>query len=180
MRNTTTAIVACAALLVISVVSPAIGGPSIGSVAKTAKKALRTGKQAKRAASNAVSIATTASGKADQALARPAVTAGGITPVGVATTIPPTGFNAAAAICPGGQRVVSGGVVTNTGGGGTWADLASDDRTAWLGGGEDLSGTGGDLTVIAYCVPAGAVVASTDRAKIREEVEALKRSRAAR
>jgi hypothetical protein len=42
MRNARSlAVLLCAALLVLSVASPAIGGPSISSVAQTAKKALR-------------------------------------------------------------------------------------------------------------------------------------------
>jgi hypothetical protein len=186
MRRTTTAIFACAALLALTLVSPALGGPSLGSIAKTAKQALKTGKQAKRAASgakrtanSALATANSANGKANQALARPAVTPGGITTVATAVGIAPNDFAVTAAVCPAGQRVISGGVVTVTGAGGTWADQASDDRTAWLGGGEDLGGGGGTATVYAYCVPAGAAsVASIDRAAIRAEVAELKRQRA--
>jgi hypothetical protein len=187
LRRTTTAIVACAALLALTLVSPAVGGPSLGSIAKTAKKALATGKQAKHAAASAKrtansagATANAANGKADQALARPVVTPAGITTVAASVAIAPSSFNAAAATCPAGQRVISGGVITDSSAGGTWADVASADRTAWLGGGEDLGGGGGTLAVFAYCVPAGAAsIATVDRAAIREEVAELKRERAA-
>ena len=46
ISKTPLAVLAAGAVLTLSIVSPALGGPSIGSVAKTAKKALSTGKKA--------------------------------------------------------------------------------------------------------------------------------------
>ncbi len=191
-RTATAAVLACATMLAASIVSPAFGGPSIGSVTQTAKKALTTGKQAKRSASAAKraassakssadaasSLAATANGKADQALARPTVNPAGITVVTASGAIDVGGIGGAAAVCPAGQRVISGGVTTVTDGGGTWLDRASDDRTGWLGAGEDLAGSGGSITVQAYCVPAGAAtVAGNSRAKIERELAAAERAK---
>ncbi len=199
-RTAIAAVLACAMLLAVSIVSPAFGGPSIASVAKTAKKALKAGKSANRAANAAKQSATTANstansakttataaqslagsanGKADQALARPSVNPAGITTVTSVAAIDPSGIGATAAVCPAGQRVISGGVTTIAAAGGTWTDRASDDRTGWIGGGEDLGTAGGTVTVFAYCVPAGAAtIASNNRAAIRGEVAAAKRLKA--
>ena len=103
---------------------------------------------------------------------------GQITTVSGSAAIAPNDFNIAAAACPPGQRVISGGATTITGQGGTWTDRASDDRTAWLAGGEDLSGTGGTVTAYAYCVPAGQAVAASRRT-YRSEVSTLRQARAA-
>jgi hypothetical protein len=82
------------------------------------------------------------------------------------------------ASCPAGQRAISGGVSTVVGTGGTWLDRASDARTAWLGGEEDLGGAGGTLTVYAYCVPAGHVtVAKASRATAQRELNAVEGAR---
>ena len=196
-RTAIVAVLACAMLLAVSIVSPAFGGPSIGSVAKVAKKALKTGKSASRAAkaakrtaqtanrtansakttaTAAQSLAGSANGKADQALARPSVNPAGITIVSNSAPIPASSSEVIAAVCPGGQRVISGGVMAVSAAGGVWFDVASDDRTAWIGGGEDLAGSGGTLIVEAYCVPAGAAtIAGVNRSKIRREVAAAKR-----
>ena len=93
----------------------------------------------------------------------------GITTSTAAVGIAPSDFDVIAAPCPAGQRVVSGGVTTIAGSGGNWTDRASDDRTAWIGGGEDLSGTGGTLTVYAYCATIGQAVAASRRT-FRDEV----------
>jgi hypothetical protein len=200
-RTAIAAVLACASLLAVSIVSPAFGGPSIGSVAKTAKKALKTAKKGSRTASaakrtaatarttatsaretaaSAQSLAGAANGKADQALARPVVTVGGITPVEVAVAIPPGGFETTAAVCPAGQRAISGGVVSVSSQGGVWVDIASGDRAAWIGGGEDLGSSGGTLNVTAYCAPGGqATAASNPRPRIRRELRALERQKAA-
>ncbi len=160
-----------------SPISPALGGPSIASIGKTAKKALRTASQAKSSAGKARSAATSAgdtaesalstanaaNGKADQALARPVVTLSGITVVRASAAIPPNDSNSVAATCPAGQRVVSGGAVSVSGLGGTWLDVASENRQAWLAGGEDLSGSGGEVTAEAYCTAGGQAVASRAR-----------------
>jgi hypothetical protein len=179
MKRITVAVAACSALLVVSLASPAVGGPSIGSVAKNAKKALTSSTQAKRVAksanakaSSAKATAANASNKADQALARPVVTAGGITTVKAVATIPAGTATATSAICPAGQRAISGGASAITDIGVIWTDHASDDRSAWIGGGDDFGGSGGTLTVYAYCAPAGqAAAASIDRAAIAREVD---------
>lgn len=192
-RIATAAVVACAVLFAASIASPAFGGPSIGSVAKTAKKAMKVGKAANRAATSAKQTASSAkttanaanalagaaNGKADQALARPAINPAGITIVTNQAAIPVSGSEAISAVCPAGQRVIAGGVMAVSGQGGVWMDVASDDRTAWLGGGEDLSGSGGTLLVEAYCVPAGAAtIAGNGRAKVKRELAAAKRAKA--
>lgn len=179
------AILCLSVVLVLGLVSPALGGPSIASIGKTAKKALRTANQAKGSAGKANSAATlagddaatalstanTANGKADQALARPVVTLSGITVARATVAIPPNDSNVAAAVCPAGQRVVSGGAATTSPQGGNWLSVASEDRRAWLAGGEDLSGSGGEVTAEAYCASTGQAVASTvDRASIRREL----------
>jgi hypothetical protein len=166
-------------------VSPALGGPSLKSVGKTAKKALSVGHGAQRAAESAQRtaddtkarlgqasvIAAAANGKADQALARPVGTLSGITVVSATATIPPNGSNSVAAVCPAGRRVISGGAATTSAQGGNWLSIASDDRQAWLAGGEDLSGSGGDVTAEAYCASTGQAAASRiDRAAIRGEL----------
>jgi hypothetical protein len=190
----------CAVVLCASVVSPAVGGPSITSVANMAKKALRTGKSAKRAANSAKrtanaartaassarstadaaqSLAGTANGKADQALARPVVTPGVITVVSASATIPANDFESVAAVCPSGQRVISGGAFTIAAAGGNWMNVAADDRTAWFAGGEDLGGAGGTVTAEAYCVPTGqAGAAKVNRAAIHGELRRHERQKA--
>jgi hypothetical protein len=171
MKRTTVAIATCSALLVVSLASPAVGGPSISSVAETAKKALKSSTQAKRAAKSAKSTANSANSKASQALARPVVTAGGITTVKAVAAIPAGTFTATSAICPAGQRAISGGASAITGVGVIWTDHASDDRSAWIAGGDDFGGSGGTLTVYAYCAPAGqAATARVDREAIEHEV----------
>ncbi|MEX1141872.1 MAG: alanine-zipper protein [Thermoleophilaceae bacterium] len=195
MRRITFAITACALLLAVSIVSPALGGPSIGKVAKQAKKAFKIGKSAKRAAgaakrtasaaqsaaNAAQGTANTANSKADQALARPAVTPGGITAVSNTVGVAPESVAVTSAVCPSGQRVVSGGVASEVSIGGTWVDVASAERTAWIGAAEDLpGGSGGDLTVVAYCVPTGRATIASRAAVIRKvnrEVKAYKASR---
>lgn len=199
MHRTIAAMLACAALLAASIASPALGGPSLGSVTKTAKKALKIGKSAKRSASAAKrsasaanraansakqtagaaqSLASTANGKADQALAKPVITPNGLTPVVVSVDILPGDFETAAAVCPAGQRAISGGVTSITADGGIWANEGSSDRTAWIGGGEDLGSVGGTLTVTAYCAPAGGAVAATvRRAAVRRDMAALERKK---
>lgn len=172
MQRTTVAIAACSALLVVSLASPAIGGPSISSVAESAKKALNSSTQAKRTAKSAKATANKANSKANQALARPVVTAGEITTVKAVTAIPAGTFTATSAICPAGQRVISGGASAITGIGVIWTDHASDDRSAWIAGGDDFGSIGGTLTVYAYCAPAGqAATARVDRAAIAREVD---------
>lgn len=195
MRRITLAIAACAVLLAVSVVSPAIGGPSIGKVAKQAKKALKLGKKATRkangaarsakaarnAASAAQGTANAANSKADQALARPVVTVGGITRVSNSVTVPASDVAATSAVCPAGQRTIAGGVVSAVPVGGTWLDVASDDRTAWFGGAENLHGTDpGTVTVEAYCAPAGQATAASRTQvlrKVRRELRAHRNSR---
>jgi hypothetical protein len=201
ISKTPLAVLAAGAILTLSIVSPALGGPSIGSVAKTAKKALSTGKKAlssaraadrrarnagsvargaEQRAAGAAGLAATANGKADQALARPVVTAGGITTVTGSAPIPAGTFEVAVAICPPGQRVISGGGTVITAGGGLWADLASDDRAAWFAGGEDLGGIGGTVTAYAHCVPGGqAAAAGNRRLRLRREADRLERRRRA-
>ena len=187
--------------LVATVVSPAVGGPSIASVTETAKNALKTAKQAKRstatvrrklgrvksAASSARSTATralqnagTANTKADQALARPVVTVQGITVVTQTAAIPPGSFNSVAAVCPPGQRVISGGAVTTSDQGGNWLNAASEDRLAWLAGGEDIGGgLDSKVTAEAYCAPAGQAVASGNaHARVRQQLQRLERAKA--
>jgi hypothetical protein len=123
-------------------------------------------------------LAGVANGKADQALARPVVTAGGITTVSGSAAIAPGGFEIAVAACPPGQRAISGGGTVITGAGGLWNDRASDDRTAWFAGSEDLGGIGGTVTAYAYCVPAGQVTtAGSRRARLRREADRLERRR---
>jgi hypothetical protein len=53
-RTATVAVALAAVFLFASLVSPAVGGPSLGSVAKTAKKALRTAKKANSRAKRAL------------------------------------------------------------------------------------------------------------------------------
>lgn len=103
---------------------------------------------------------------------------GQITTASGSAAIAPNDFNIATAACPAGQRVVSGGATTITAAGGTWTDRASDDRTAWFAGGEDLGGVGGTVTAYAYCAPAGQAVAASRRT-YRDEGRALKAQRGA-
>jgi hypothetical protein len=179
-RTAIAAILACAMLLAASIVSPAFGGPSIGSVAKTAKKALKTGKSAERTArsakrtSNAANgLAATANGKADQALARPVLNAAEIStahsPVNFA---PPGGVSSAIAFCPAGQRVISGGGFFNTGApDGLLSTRANHDRSAWFVIGLSSSSITGTIEAYAYCAPVGgAVAAGVNRARTRAEV----------
>jgi hypothetical protein len=189
-RTAIAAVLACAMLLAVSIVSPAFGGPSIGSIAKTAKKALKTGKSANRTATaanrtangakstaNAAhSLAGSANGKADQALARPVVTPGGITLAKSAvSSVPPGSVGSAIAFCPAGHRAISGGGFFNTGAGdGILASRANDDRTSWFVLGLSTSSITGTIEAYAYCTPAGtAVTAGNTRARTRAEVARL-------
>jgi hypothetical protein len=109
------------------------------------------------------------------------VNLGGITEVQATAPIAANDVAIAAAVCPSGQRAISGGGTAFTGAGGLWTDHADATRTAWLAGGEDLSGGGGEVVAYAYCVPAGtATVASTRRYRIRKEIARLLRERRAR
>lgn len=65
-RTAVAAVLACAMLLATSIVSPAFGGPSVGSIAKTAKKALKIGKSASRAATAAKRTAASANTTANR------------------------------------------------------------------------------------------------------------------
>jgi hypothetical protein len=199
ISKTPLSVLAAGVILTLSIVSPALGGPSIGSVAKTAKKALSTGKKAlssaraadrrartadsrartaEQSAAGAAGLAGTANAKADQALARPVVTAGGITTVTGSAAIPAGGFEIAIAACPPGQRAISGGGTATSAAGGLWASLASADRAAWFAGGEDLAGGGGTVTAYAYCVPGGqAAAAGHRRLRLRREADRLERRR---
>jgi hypothetical protein len=104
----------------------------------------------------------------------------GITKVEATEPIPAGGFEVAAAICPSGQRAISGGGTVITASGGLWVSEADDTRTAWLAGGEDLAGGGGDVTAVAYCVPAGAATAASNRRyRIHQQVRRLIRKREA-
>jgi hypothetical protein len=176
---------ACAAFMAMAVVAPALGGPSITAIGKTAKKALSVGRHAQRSAADAQraadganarigpvsSAAAAANSKADQALARPVVTLSGLTVVSASAAIPPNDNNSVAAVCPAGQRVISGGAATTSPQGGTWLSIASSDRQAWLAGGEDLSGSGGDVTAEAYCTGTGQAAASKiSRVAIQREL----------
>lgn len=196
-RTAIAAVLACAMLLAVSIVSPAFGGPSIGSIAKTAKKALKTGKSASRAATAAKrtaatanstansakttaaaaqSLAGSANGKADQALARPVVTPGGITLAESPVSSVPAGSVASAiAFCPTGHRAISGGGFFNTGAGdGIVGSRANDDRTAWFVIGVSTSSITGTIEAAAYCAPAGtAVTSGNTRARTRAEVARL-------
>lgn len=195
MRRTMFAVTACASLLAVSIVSPAVGGPSVSTVAKQATKALKLGKGATRkanaaaksarsarsAASAAQTTANTAAGKAEQALARPVITTGAITTVTNTASVPAGETAVITAVCPGGQRVIAGGVVSDVSVGGTWIDVASTNRAGWIGGAEDLpGGTGGTLTVEAYCAPTGQATAASQastRRAIDREVETYRQSR---
>jgi len=176
---------------VLAVAGTVEAAPSALSIAKKAlkigKTANRTAKAANASASSArgradsaYSLASTANGKADQALARPVVTAGGITPVETTASIPASDVEVVSAACPAGQRVISGGAKTITSAGGTWTDHASADRTAWIAGGEDLGGIGGTITAYAYCVPAGQAAAASRRTYRDEARAELRRKRAAK
>src|SRR5690349_21168168 len=96
-RTATAAILVCAVLLTMSIASPAFGGPSIGSVAKTAAKALGTAKKADRNARSALRVARAGDG------------VGEIREVTSSTVTDATGVAAAKATCPSGWRVISGG-----------------------------------------------------------------------
>jgi hypothetical protein len=101
-----------AALLALSIVSPAMGGPSLRSVAKNAKKALSTAKKANNRAYAAIDDAADARAVAIDAknTAVAASARGTITQVTSAKTfIGPGGVGSATAYCPAGQRAISGG-----------------------------------------------------------------------
>jgi hypothetical protein len=59
-RKAATAVAVLAALLALSIVSPAMGGPSLSSVARTAKSALKTAKSASKTARSAKKTASQA------------------------------------------------------------------------------------------------------------------------
>jgi hypothetical protein len=195
MRRIMLAVTACAVLLVVSIVSPAVGGPSVSKVAKKASKALKLAKSATGKADSAIRNAQSARSaalvaqaraddanrKSDQAMARPVVTVGGITTVKNTAPVAPASTAVISAACPAGQRVISGGVVSDVSVGGTWIDVATEGRTGWIGAAEDLpGGSGGTLTVEAYCAPAGQATAASRTAvlrKIKREVQAYRNSR---
>lgn len=171
-RTAVSVIAACAVLLTVSLVTPALGGPSVGSLAKKAKKALKLGKSAKRTANAAWSSAASANRKADQALARPVVTPSGIVTVTSPTSfVPPVEVGAAIAFCPGGQRALSGGGSMISGfGDGLAVSKANDARTAWFVIAVNNSEfTTAELQATAYCAPAGGAVAASQR-DVRAEV----------
>jgi len=56
-RKTALVMVVCAGLLSLLVVSPAVGGPSIGKVSAIAKRALKTGKSANKRSKTALRVA---------------------------------------------------------------------------------------------------------------------------
>ncbi len=108
-RTATAAVLACAALLAVSIVSPAFGGPSISSVAKTAKKALKTGKAANRSAAAAKRSARTANTTANRALSSAGDGAGAVTVVDGPKVTDASSVAGAQASCPAGAQLISGG-----------------------------------------------------------------------
>jgi hypothetical protein len=109
------------------------------------------------------------------------VTVGGITTVTNTAAVAPASTAVVAAVCPAGQRVISGGVASEVSVGGTWVDVSSENRAGWIGGAEDLpGGSGGTLTVEAHCAPAGQATAASRtaiRRAINREVRAYRNSR---
>ena len=167
------AVLSCAALLLLSLASPALGGPSLSSVVKTAKKALSTAKKADSRARGARSRAESAYGLATQANtnASTAMQRGQITLV----RSPQVPFSStsvvqsAQAFCPAGQKVISGGGVAIAD-----QELAASDtndsRTGWFVMGIDEVDNGGEyVQATALCAPSGQAVAAS-RGKARAEV----------
>jgi hypothetical protein len=166
-------VAALAAVLCLSIVSPALGGPSIGSVAKTAKKALSTAKKADSRARNAAGEASDAAGLANQAnsTASTALARGQITLVkSPQVAFGPTDVvQGATAVCPAGQKVVSGGGLSNSD-----QEIAAteptSDRSGWIVIGIDLTDNGGEyVQATALCAPSGQAIAAS-KAAIRAEV----------
>lgn len=181
-RTAAMALAVCAAVFAASIATPALGGPSVGSIAKKAKKALKIGKSAQRTARSAASTANAAkstanaaNSKADQALARPVVTASGITPAASPTAfVPPSEVGSAIAFCPSGQRAISGGGAMISGlGDGLAVSMANEARSAWfVVAVNNSASTTAELEATAYCAPAGGAVAAR-RADVRTEVAAV-------
>lgn len=187
-----------ALVLAVAITSPALGGPSITSIAKTAKKALNTSKKAERGARSASrqarnaqttadlannrigpigTLANTANTKADQALARPVLNPVQIIEVpGPKATIPVLDVNSSIAFCPAGQRAISGGAEVFTGFFDSAAiQRATPGRTGWFAiAGNNSDTTTGTVQAFANCAPiSGAVAASIPRARVRDEVARL-------
>lgn len=93
---------------------------------------------------------------------------------------------ASMAVCPAGQKAISGGVDTFTGGLGAITSQASTDRSTWfVVVANESSYGGGDVKAIAYCAGSGqAVTASKSAGRIsasaRAEVRRAKRQLRAR
>jgi hypothetical protein len=177
------AAVCVAVVFTFSIVSPAVGGPSIAKVAKSAKKALSTAKKANSRASKAARAATTAQSTANTAqstaataqnTANAAAARGQITVVHSARVPygPTTIVESATAFCPAGQRAVGGGGI-NIADQELAASMALSDRSGWAVIGVDLTDSGGEyIEAQALCAPGGVAVAAS-RSRALARVKAL-------
>jgi hypothetical protein len=165
------AVLMCTALLAASVVSPALGGPSLGSVAKTAKKALKTANKANSRALSAQEDAGDALDRADDAMQRGQITVVTSAPVGYGPT---DIVQTAIAYCPAGQRAVGGGGA-NIGDEELAASVATVNRSGWGVIGVDLVDNGGEyVQAQALCAPSGQAVAA-NRSAARAQMSRLAR-----
>lgn len=73
-------------------------------------------------------------------------------------TLAPGAIDGAAAECPAGQRVLSGGYSMISGGAEVFVDRPSDADGAWIVLFHNYSTTSGDLTVYAYCAQEGKAI----------------------
>jgi hypothetical protein len=184
-RAATAAACIAALAFTFSIVSPALGGPSIRSIAKTAKKALSTARTANNRALDARDLARGAQDTADRAgrtagdatnKANAALARGHITVVSSAQVPygPSDLVQSAIATCPAGQQVISGGGV-NIGD----QELAATEpvgRDGWGVIGVDLVDDGGEyVQAYALCAPAGVAVAAGTPAKARRDFGRLAR-----
>jgi hypothetical protein len=80
------------------------------------------------------------------------------------------------ATCPTGTRVVSGGILEQTGADGGLESLASSDRTAWITAVANVGPATGAVQAVAYCASTGQAVAASARgetAATKREAQAL-------
>ena len=163
-RNGVTAVACLAALLALSIVSPAVGGPSLSGVAKTAKKALKTANSAKKTANSAKKTA-------GQALREAAAgDTGAIMFVeSPEVTVPANEAESAQANCPSGYKVISGGgsAITSDG---IAVSITTSGRAGW-GVVTYSSLIAGTVQAQALCAPTGKAVAASTVAASRAALE---------
>jgi hypothetical protein len=184
VRTTFAISVIASMLFAASFAVPAMGGPSLGKVYTTAKKALRTAKQAKRSASTANSRALTAQGRASTAQSRAdsAYALAGqanarvqITVVRSAeVTVAPSTAGGAEAICPSGQRVISGGGAFVSGADAMSITDTTNDRSRWYVIGYNSAPINATVEATALCAPSGQAVAANRGAARAEVAQALR------